>query len=344
MKTWSLISRVVPSTSLFLIVNVFASKLPDKKAPDSTPSPYKKEMDSIVYGELDYLLWFSNQDGLHSPTVATGKSPNLSSNWSSGGRITIGGQPSHWDTQLCYTYYATTAHDTSHANIETILTSTPSTSGIFEVGEKWNLHFNRLDLQLGRKIPFGHHFLLEPFFGVEGLDVSQKFDLNTNTVFLDLTTALPATDVVDSKNRNSLLAIGPRAGLIANFGFGAGFGLYGNFGVNILWGKFKIKQKYNETDYYSSGNPIILVDQTKHRSQGGSVLNTDLELGCNWRYLFQKSKIELALKAGWEQHYYIDIVRFQNFYLQQTSSGTASYTTNGNLTLSGVTMGILLRY
>src|SRR5581483_6538511 len=108
-------------------------------------------------------------------------------------------------------------------------------------------------------------------------------------------------------------------------------------------GKFKIKQKYNETDYYSSSS-TVLVDQVKNLSQDGSILNTDLEIGFNWRYFFQKPNLELALKAGWEQHYYIDVVRFQDFYLQQMSLGTAAYTTNGNLTLSGLTVGVLLRY
>lgn len=339
MKIWSLISLLVPATNLFLTVNVSASELSDKPA-----SPYQKELDSAVSTEIDYLLWFSNQDGLHSPTVATGKSPNLPSKWSSGVRAAIAGQRAHWNTELCYTYYATRSTDTAHADIETILSSTPSTAGIFKVREMWNLHFNRLDLQLGRKILFGDHFLLEPFFGVEGLGIFQKLNLTTSTVFLDLTTALQATNVVDSKNKNSVLGIGPRAGVKANLDLKGGFGLYGMLGVNILWNKFIIKQDYNETDYYSSSSPTTLVDQVKSLSQGGSVFNADLEIGFNWRYLFKTSNLEMTLKAGWEQHYYIDIVRFCDFYLQQTSLGTAAYSTNGNLALSGFTVGMFLKY
>ncbi len=334
MKIHSLIS----CAATLSLVHGFAKEL------DSPVSPYQKELDSIVYGELDYILWFSNPSELHSPTVATGKSPHVKSPWSSGVRVALGGQPAHWDTQLCYTYYSTSSHDRARASIETILNSSPSTAGIFEVGEKWGLHFNRLDGALGRKILFGPYFLLEPFFGFEGLQISQTFDLNTDTAFLDLNTGLPATDIVDSKNRNSLLGIGPRAGFKASFYCGAGVGLYGDFGANLVWGKFNIKQKYNQTDYYSSSSPVVLVNQTQRRSQSGSVFNTDLALGVDWRHLFQKSNVELLLKTGWEQHYYTDIVRFQDFYSQQTSSGTAAYTTNGNLCLSGFTVGAVLRY
>ena len=333
MKTWPWIPRILPSVSLLLVAHASANEL----------SIYQKELDSVVYGEVDYLLWFSNQSGLHSPTVATGKSPNLGSKWSSGVRAVIGGQPEHWDIELGYTYYSTSSSDTATANIGSILTSTPSTAGIFKVGEKWNLDFHRLDLQVGRKILFGPHFLFEPFFGLEGLDVSQKFDLNINTVFLDLTTTLPATNTVDSKNSNSLLGIGPGAGFKANWDIKAGFGLYGNFGASILWGKFKIKQDYSQKNHSTSGS-TVLVDQEKDLSQGGCIFNTDLEIGFDWRYLFKKPNMELALKAGWEQHYFVDIVRFQDFYLQQTSLGTAAYTTNENLALSGLTVGVLLRY
>ncbi len=182
MKIHSLFSYIV-TISLFHAVNISASFFQDvdvsandslpKKEIDSPISPYKKELNSVVYGELEYLLWFSNPDGLHSPTVATGKSPNLSSKWSSGMRVAIGGQPSHWDTQLCYIYYSTNSQDKSNANIETILNSSPGTAGIFEVSEKWALHFNRLNWELGRKILFDHCFLLEPFFGLEGLEISK---------------------------------------------------------------------------------------------------------------------------------------------------------------------------
>lgn len=339
MKTWLLTSCVLLSNSLFLITNISANELAEK-----TVSSYQKELDSVVYAEVDYLLWFSNQEGLHSPAVATGKSPHLGSHWSSGIRAAVSGQPAHWDIELCYTYYSTSSSDTAHANIKTILNSTPSTAGIFKVGEKWKLQFNRLDLQLGRKILFGNRFLLEPFFGLEGLDIFQKFDLNIKTIFLDLTTDLPATNIVDSKNKNSFLCIGPRVGFKANVDFKAGFGLYGNFAANILWGKFKIKQDYSQTDNYASNSSTVLVDQDNHISQSGSILNTDLEIGFIWKYLFQKPSLEFALKAGWEQHYYIDIVRFRDFHLQQTSLGTANYTTNGNLALSGLAVGISLRY
>lgn len=319
--------------SLIILISGYAIEL-----------PHEENRSPIVYGEVDYLLWFANGDGLHYPTVATGSSPNLGSKWSSGVRAAIGITPSCFDTKLCYTYYNTNSYSQVNANIETILTSFPSTAGIFEVDAKWSLNFNRLDWEFGRKILFGHNFLLRPYFGLEGLIVDQKFHLNTDTVFLNLDDGLQATDIIESKNKNALLSIGAEGGFNAHFCLGRGFEFYGNFAGSILWGKFRMKQNYNQTDYFSSGNSNELIDQTKELSQGGSIFNCDLGIGFDWRHYFQKSKLELLLKFGWEQHYYTDIVRFQDFYLQQVSAGSAAYLSNGNLSLSGFTFGILLIY
>ncbi len=210
--------------------------------------------------------------------------------------------------------------------------------------EKWNLNFNRLDWEIGYKILFGNLFLFRPFLGLQGIDAGQTFDLDVSTAFLDLDTSLPSTDVVESNNTNSFLSIGPRAGFNAHFQFGAGFGLFGSLAANILWGRFHLKQEYSQIDYFASASPTVLVDQTQKISQHDSIFNCDLAIGFDWKYYFPKRNLELVLKADWEQHYYADMVRFQDFYLQQTSEGTSSYITNGNLTLSGFTFGVLLRY
>lgn len=307
-------------------------------------SPYEKELCAVVYGELDYLLWFTNQNGFQSPLVATGKSPDLGSQWSSGVRATLGAQSSCWDTQLSYSYYSTHPEATANAEIATILSSSPSTTGIFEVKERWNLNFNRIDLEFGRKILFGNLFLFRPFFGLQGIDAGQTFDLDISTVFLDLTTGQPSTDLIESNSKNSLLGIGPRVGFSADFQLGAGFGFFGSLAANILWSRFNLKQDYNQTDYFSSSSPTVLVDQTQSASLHDSIFNCDLVIGFGWRRHFPQKNLELLLKADWEQHYYADTVRFQDFYLQKTSQGTAAYSTNGNLTLSGFTFGISLRY
>ena len=304
----------------------------------------KEERHCVVYGELDYLLWFANQSGLHYPTTATGSSPHLNSNWDSGVRATIGVQPSRWDTRLAYTYYSTHSNDQVSANPETILTSYPSTAGVFKVSAKWSLNFNRLDWEVGRKILFGRNFSLRPFFSLEGLDADQKFHLNTKTISLDLSTGLPLTDVINAKNKNSLLSIGVRAGFNAGFRLGAGFEFYGNLAGSILWGQFKLKQHYNQTDFYSPSGSATLVDQSKHLSQKDSIFNCDLGIGFDWKHHFEKSKLDLLLTFGWEQHFYTDMLRFQDFYLQQVSAGTADYSSNGNLSLSGFSFGVALGY
>lgn len=305
---------------------------------------HKSASDLSAYGEIDYLLWFANPNGLKTPTVATGKSPNLGSEFNSGVKAALGIQASSWDTQACYYYYSTSPQAKATAEIATILSSSPSTAGIYSVGESWKLNLNRLDLEFGRRIFFGDWFLLRPFFGLQGIDAGQTFDLDVRTVFLDLETGLQATQKSKSDNTNSLLSIGAKAGSCVNIQLGSEFGFYGNFALNLLWGSFDIKQKYSLTDAYSDGSSDELVNQTRNTLLHDSIFSCDLALGADWKHVFSKKKIELLLKAGWEQHFYSDMVRFQDFYLQQTSLGTAAYNTQGNLSLSGFNFGISVKY
>lgn len=326
-------------TSLFLLsINPFIgiNGYADEPSPEAPQS-------SFVYGEIDYLLWFANQDELQTPTVSTGSFPELGSRWGSGVRAGIGLAPPYCDTKLYYSYYSTRASATASANIETILSSTPSTTGIFEVGTNWTLDFNRIDWELGKKLLFDH-FALRPFFGLEGLYTTQKLVTTTNTIFLDLSTGLPATDLIRSDNKNRFLSIGTRAGFNTNFDLGAGFEFYGDFSGSLLWGNFRIKQKYTQTDVYAGNLSIEVMNKSQQLSQNGSIFNYDLGIGFNWKHSFPKQKFELLLKLGWEQHYFADIVRFQDFYLQQTSLGTAAYLSRGNLALSGVVCGIFLGF
>ncbi len=110
------------------------------------------------------------------------------------------------------------------------------------------------------KIPIGSDFFLRPYFGVQGLAIEQKFNLNTHTFFVDLTTRLPAIDIIKSNNRNSLLGIGSRAGCQAHLSLCSGLELYGNIAGSIVWNRFKIKQSYLQTDEYSSDSSTVLVD------------------------------------------------------------------------------------
>lgn len=305
---------------------------------------YKKELSSFVYGELDYLLWFTNQNGFRSPSLVTGKSPDLGSKWSSGGRGTIGFRPSYCDIRLSYSYYSNSVKAGVECDTTTVFSFSPSTSGIFSVQEHEDLRFNRIDWEVGKDFRCTDCFLFRPFFGLQGLGTKQTFDPEVRTVFLDLTTGDPAVNIANAHNTNSFLSLGARVGFEGDLRLGAGFSAFGNFAANILWGRFNIRQHYSQTEYFSSGSPTVLADQTRKITIHDSIFNYDLGIGFDWRRYFPKKDLELVVKLGWEQHYYADMVRFRDFAFEQTGEGSTGYCENGNLTLSGCSFGVLLRY
>jgi hypothetical protein len=219
----------------------------------------------------------------------------------------------------------------------------------FDVDAKFSLHFDRLDGEIGRKIYFGTDFMIRPFFGIEGLLLSQIIKERHLTVFQSLDNGDPVKDLLTVDNKNRLLSIGPKGGFNGSFYLGKGFGFSGALSGSILWGRFHIKQQFDQNDTYLNGTVLILGEELIDHSHYASIFNCDINLGVEWSYLFSNDKKMVTLKFGWEDHFYTNINRFQNYYIEEVNSSNAIYSFDrnlqkGNLALSGFTFGCSLYY
>lgn len=337
-----------------------------------------------IYSELDYLFWTATQDGLSYATISSATIPAtdglsylgekdlfLDPKWSSGVRGSLGIKPlnSFWDTNLSYTYYSTKSSKSVHAESLSIASSPSDKSAgkillgtfsydlfaefpgpmEFDNASSWKLNFNRIDWELGRKIVIGSDFSLRPFFGLQGLSTTQKVSGSLNTVFLGLYGALPITNVITLNGKNCFDALGLRTGFNGSFHFGYGFDFYGNISGSILWGKFEINQECGQVNVNSEREMIALSKETIDHSHQASIFNCDLGLGFDWKHCFVKTKQVVLLRFGWEQHFYTDINRFQNFCIGQIDGGNRApfFDRNGqrgNLSLSGFVVGVFFAY
>lgn len=332
------------------------------------------------YSEVDYLLWYANEDGLSYTTTAQSTLPisdtvSLSEKdhffqpgWQSGVRGLWRIDLPNWDCGVSYTYYYANASDHVSADSDSIPSSnSDSTAGTIildgpsydlfqefpgvitaEVDASWRLRFQRADLELGRKLPFGNTFTLRPFCGVQAIRIDQKLEANTDTFFQSLASGSPVKDTIDTYNTNRLMAIGGRMGLGGSCLLGCGFNLYGNFSGSVLWGQFKIKQTYNQKDAYPNEQRTSIAKEFIEHSHNASIFNFDAAAGIKWNHSFCH-KYELGITLGWEEHFYTNINRFQNFCVYQINSANTIYSFNhneqkGNLSLSGLVLGLSLLY
>ncbi len=331
---------------------------------------------------LDYLLWFANQDGLGYATIAntaTTATSNLSYDerdrilnpgFYSGARGQVIFKPSEssWDTRLSYIYYHARSEGSSSANSQSIISSGATSEGSvvlsdptfllfqqspgeinYQVWGNWLLNFNRCDWEVGKDLSFGPHFTLRPFFGLQGVSIDQSFREKFQSIYLSQLNGALVLDTIHIQNKNLFLGIGSAGGFQGTCHLGRGFSLYGVGMGSILWGHFKIKQSYEQDDLYSTGQSANLGKETIDHSHFASIFNWDLGIGFFWKHPLQKGRYLLTLKCGWEQHFYTNINRYQDFYFSEMNGANVLHSSDrnlqkGNLSLSGFSFGGALQF
>ena len=213
----------------------------------------------------------------------------------------------------------------------------------------WHLHFNRVDWEFGRSISLGSDFVIRPLFGIEGVWITQKVREWINTTFTELNEGFATLNKIEIENKNRFFGVGSKGGFSGLFKLGKGFAFQGQFAGNVLWGGFRIRQGIDQTNFFVDGQSANLGSEAIHHSHYASVFNLDVGLVLSWSHLFEKSGRSLMIKCGWEQHFYTNMDRFQNFYVADMVGEEKVFAFDrnvqrGNLTLSGFSFGVAVNY
>jgi hypothetical protein len=187
----------------------------------------------------------------------------------------------------------------------------------------WRLKTNIWDLEVKRSYFVGKKLFLNPFVGVRGALIDQKY--NATYEYPDL------TEINLSKNKSDSWAVGPRVGLSADYILGKGFKFLGNIAASVLYQHFKVKQE-----------EILVVElipseETSLSKNKISYLTPNLEMGLWFSYgsYFKRKKYYAKLDVGYEAHL---------FWNQNTLSALNDLLDNrhdgsiGNLIFHGLTI------
>lgn len=176
----------------------------------------------------DFLYWRALQNGLSS-----GWGPDTKERWNPSYRI--GAEYDFadidWSIAACFTSYNSRSNRGKKSNLE-------------EDHIHWKLNYETVDVLV--KHPFHYcNYSYTPYFGVRGAWINEKlrshFDENTCEVS---TTNLVT---IDLHHKERFWGVGPCIGLMGDWTIGSGFGIYGSFGVGMLYGNFKIQVEDLET-------------------------------------------------------------------------------------------------
>lgn len=283
--------------------------------------------------------------------------------WDGGVEVAVGYQLpcDKWAIQAKWTYYDTSAYSSANLNPgyvdpafligNEVLLNANAVQYSGEGRGNWKLCFNQIDLDLRRDFYVGCNLHITPYFGARALLIEQNYTINITSVSI-IDFPSPIVPDVDSrvfyhsKLKSDFYSVGLKGGLGAVYEVMCGFGIYGDFGLSLLWGRndqtHDLSARLLEVRV-DNGNVIFDGDGFNTVEKDFDALRPvfDLALGLMWKYDFNCNRCSLFVKGGWEHHAYF----YQNGFLtveQLADDGTLPHPRSncGNLYLYGLNLSV----
>ena len=293
-----------------------------------------------------------------------------------------------WSVVAAWTYYQSTAHykgygegtivDSSSVYINNV--SMPvlpysntlfgdfaviANSGILE--SKWKFNYNQVDLTFYKRFDLGCYATFTPYLGIRGLFVKNRvcslgtYDNITPPGSGSVELGGPTLSASLAEDvRSNFNSVGLTGGLASTWEIKGGFGLYGNFGLSLLYSRYSNCNNLKNVLTYIPGAEEV--GETKILTNFASSPNhidalklmTDLAFGISWEKSVNCDRNRFFVRAGWEHHLILQGNEFQYLNgifagLGNESGGIASITNQsrsiaGDIALYGLTVSVGFSY
>jgi Legionella pneumophila major outer membrane protein precursor len=306
-----------------------------------TPAFYEMQCDWGAFATLDFLYWYARESDLSYATIDKTTSLATLSNqptvtfpvtykyldakWKPGVRVGLGWNTDcdGWDLYVNWTYYKGDAKGSAKAAPFNGAIPPNGQSGVMplwsqqtmfyphllvnSVGAKWQLTFNAIDIEMGRRYYASKCFTLRPYAGLRGAWTRTQFSVmssNAQTVapgvptLAGLFSTLSATDTFSNRN----CGVGLLAGFQPVFYFTDEFGFYANADAALLWGKLQNKVRSKIATTFTGGTPGNNFSASAKGNFAGIQPMIDLGVGLRWETYWCQKRYGLEVDAGWEHH------------------------------------------
>lgn len=317
-----------------------------------------------VFASVSYLYWQAKEDGLEIGSLVDFSTVNnisteivpMDFDYSSAFKVGLGFNfcNDNWQIIADYTWYN---HDNKNTKIDTsdaaisddiffntqwmLLHNESLNLQNFNLSDslsgKWDLSFNKLDVALARPFYVGQCLTMRAAYGLRGLWITQKMNVQFAGTSGTVTTIFLEGDL---NQKLSTWAVGPKLGLNTNWNYCNGFRFFGNFDFAILYSDIDrtISNSYVRTPstgpvltdtFSSTTNDICFL-----RPQAG------FEIGLGWGDYFCCNSFYMDFTVGYEAQVYWS----ENSFVQGVANpgdGTTILTNKnntGNLYLHGLTV------
>lgn len=190
-----------------------------------------------------------------------------------------------------------------------------------QVEGNWELHFNVVDVELGRNFYISRCLKLRPYFSLKGTWQKQFFTIDASGF-----DPIALTNVFSpSRERLKYWGVGARAGLDTCWDLTQRFSFLGEVAVTALWERFNNRGRSSFT-FPEAGQERTLfnISNTFHTIK--PIL--ELFLGIRWETWFCCDAFHFNFDAGWELQWWGNQNQFFDFFAE---------TKEGDLALQGLT-------
>ncbi len=213
--------------------------------------------------EVGFEVGLKNSNGTALATDARTISPR--SKWDWGFKVAAGCNTPHdgWDLALEWTrFYTHNRHRVLNAPSggtifpalvnqgvpETTMTQglAPLQTGVQKAKPFWGVHFNQLNLGLGREFYVSKWLTLRPHTGVTTAWVRQDFNMHYDGGFLESSFFSSPVNLHTSV-KNNFWGMGLSTGVDSKWGLGSGFSIFSDLATSLLFGHFTLTQNESNT-------------------------------------------------------------------------------------------------
>jgi len=297
-----------------------------------------------VFITADFIWWKATQEGLNYAMTGVlgtnsgqlvpvpggisgqGSVRDPDFGWEPGFKVGLGLNLSHdgWDLYAQYTWYHSNQSDsTSGAGItNAIPAATPSLIAIGETRRSadWDLHFNVIDLELGRNFYISQFLTLRPHAGFKGTWQDQDFDVKIrpeggfallNPFNPGQPLLFPVGSTYKTSQDHDLWGLGVRLGLDTAWYFVKNWSIFAKVAWSAMWTHYDVDRK----DRLATDDPALATTFVNTELDNYRVKYVgELELGLRWEIWFYDDNYHFAIQAGWEEQVWINYGNFIRIY------------------------------
>ncbi|MBS0621311.1 MAG: hypothetical protein JSS61_07660 [Verrucomicrobia bacterium] len=273
-----------------------------------------------------FLYWQAHEDGLEyaqkinvfatppaSPIVKVNTDKNnLHFEWNPGVRVSLGYISSgmeQWDLNLAWTYMYSKAHGSASTSGDLGLHNlrpvwAPLLMGFVadSASAKWHMHFNTLDLTLGRNYFAGKTLAVKPTIGVRGAWIDQHYTAKYHGAHTDGASTFFHDN--SFKAHNDFTGGGIRIGGDFTWYMSRNWNVVGNLFGSLIYGRFNVKQ-IEDGEILVSG--FLIPEHVNMKDHFNRVRpNVEGKLGLQWQSFFNKEKYRFSIGAFYDLSYWFE--------------------------------------